>query len=291
MSLIYCPECGHEISANAIACPNCGRPIKPVQAPAVPIVEKKAVVTTLPREGGFPSWAFIPIGLLALILLIVAYVALRQNDNTANTNINVNMAARHPVTEPTRDIESRTVTVPPSGETAPVTVPGQSVTTQQQTIPSTTTSAPVAPPPTKGTVVINARVAPRSGSPQPARNTKFYLLDKDLESILSEARVEPVEGNSVSGSLGLAAVFPDRFGDFQKAAMRAIAKHVKYSGTTDGSGKAALKEVSPDNYYLFAITRIGHGFVMWDSPVNVTTGENVMELSPESVTEVEDPNG
>src|SRR4051812_17724161 len=205
MSLIYCPECGHEISANAIACPNCGRPI---QAAAPPVVEKKVVVPNVPREDGFPPWAFVPIVLLGVVLLVLAYMAFRQNDDQANTNVNVNMAGRRPVSEPSRD--SRTVSIPPSGETEPVTVPGQSTTTipgQTTTIPSTSTSAPVAPVSTTGTVVISAKVAPRSGSTQPVRNAKFYLLDKDLETILNEAHVEPIEGNTVSGSLGLAAVF------------------------------------------------------------------------------------
>ena len=30
--------------------------------------------------------------------------------------------------------------------------------------------------------------------PQPVKNEKFYLLDKDLEMILSEAGLEPIEG-------------------------------------------------------------------------------------------------
>jgi zinc-ribbon domain len=281
MSLIYCPECGHEISANAIACPNCGRPIQP----AIPVVEKKvAVATPIRRENGFPAWAFVPIGLLAMILLIVAYIALRQSDETeANTNINVNMAGRHPSTEPSR--ETRTVDIPPSGSSQPITVPGQTTT-----VPGTTSAAPVAPAPVTGTVVINAKIVPRRGSAQPARNTKFYLLDKDIESILDEARVEPVEGNSVTSSLGLAAVFPDRFSDFQRAAMRAIAKHVKYTGTTDSGGKAGLREVTPNEYYLFAITQSGQGFALWSSPVSVVNGENVLNLSPQTVTEIEDPN-
>jgi len=28
MALIKCPECGKEISSNAVACPNCGSPVK-----------------------------------------------------------------------------------------------------------------------------------------------------------------------------------------------------------------------------------------------------------------------
>jgi hypothetical protein len=117
------------------------------------------------------------------------------------------------------------------------------------------------------------------------------LLDKDLETILGEAHVEPVEGNTVAASYGLAVVFPDRFVDFQQAAMRAIARHAKYSGTTDGSGKAALKDVKPDEYYLFAIIRSGRGFAMWDAPVSVINGDNLLNLSPQTVIEIDAPAG
>lgn len=33
MPLIKCPECGHDVSDMAGACPNCGRPMKPKPAP------------------------------------------------------------------------------------------------------------------------------------------------------------------------------------------------------------------------------------------------------------------
>ena len=73
--------------------------------------------------------------------------------------------------------------------------------------------------------------------------------------------------------------------------MRAIGSHVKYSGTTGGSGTTDLKGVSPSSYYLFAISRVGRGFVLWNSPVSVIAGDNVLDLSPQSVTEVPDNNG
>jgi len=117
------------------------------------------------------------------------------------------------------------------------------------------------------------------------------LLDKDVETILDEARLEPIEGNTLAGSLGLAIVFPDRYGDFQRSAMRAIAAHAKYTGTTNGSGTANVGGIVPKDYYLFGITRVGKGFALWDSPVSVTPGENVINLSPQSVTEVPDTSG
>ena len=54
---------------------------------------------------------------------------------------------------------------------------------------------------------------------------RFYLLDKDVETILNEARVEPIEGNTLRSSLGLAAAYPNRSAEFRSSAMRALAAH------------------------------------------------------------------
>lgn len=270
MALFYCPECGHENSDIAVACASCGRPIHTPTR----VVERRVVVTE-PREGGVPPWAFVAMGVVGALVIGLLFFMLRGNDQ-GNTNINVNTAARRStVTEP------RTST-----DTSPVTVPSTTAPGQTTTVPGTSTSVPNTPPPDKGTVVINAKISGSNGSPQPARVTKFYLLDKDVESILSEARVEPIEGNTLAASLGLAAVYPDRYGDFQRAAMRAIASHAKYSGTTSGAGAANLDGVKPDSYYLFAVSRVGRGFALWNAPVSVVAGENLMNLSPQSVTPI-----
>ena len=286
MSLINCAECGHEVSVNADACPNCGRPVH-----APPVAERKVVVAMPPPESGFPTWAFVPIGIAAIILMFVMYIAFRPTDEQANTNVNVNLAGRR--TSETA-LEPRTSTVPPSAQPQTVTVPGQPTTVSGPTttaVPGSRTSVTSVPATDKGIVVINARVAMPRGGEQAVRNAKFYLLDRDLESILSEARVEPIEGNSLKGSLGLALVYPDRYGDFQRAAMRAIASHAKYSGSTDGNGKAGLAGIVPQEYYLFGITRVGRGFALWDSPVSVVVGQNILNLSPQSVTEIPDTSG
>ena len=284
MSLALCPECGHEVSTNAAACPNCARPTH-----APPIVERKVIVAQPlpPREGGFPPWAIVPIVLGGVLLLVLGYMMFRNSDEQGNLNLNVNVASRRTGTEPDREVRTTSVpsTAPPSAS-----VPMQNIPAQTTTVPSTSTDAPNAPPPDKGIVTINAKVAPSRGEPVASRGTKFYLLDKDVESILSEARVEPIEGNSLTGSLGLAAVFPERYGAFQRSAMAAIGRHVKYAGTTSSGGTTDLKGVNPNGYYLFAISRVGRGFALWNQSVSVIAGENIMNLSPQSVTEIEDPN-
>jgi hypothetical protein len=220
-----------------------------------------------------------------VLVLLVAFLILRQSNDDANNNLSVNVNSRRPTERVTTTVPSSAppgVSVPPPTSSAPA---------QTTTVPGTTTSVPNPPPADKGSVTINARVTTVNGSPRAASGTKFYLLDKDVESILSEARIEPIEGNSLAASLGLAAVFPDRYGDFQRAAMRAIGNHVKYSGTTSAAGNTGLKSVEPNSYYLFAISRVGRGFALWNQSVSVIPGDNVMNLSPQAITEIPDPNG
>lgn len=235
MPLVYCPECGHEISNSAVACPNCGRPINPR-----PVIERKVVVADVPRESeGFPKWAFIPLGLIAAVLLLVFFVAMSRNNDDANSNLAVNVSSQRGATTASRGTtETQTLNVPPT-DTQTVTVPSTTSSMPQTvTVPgSSTTVSSLPPAESKGTVVIDAKVATQTGTPQPVKNERFYLLDKDLETILSEANIEPIEGQTLTNSLGLSVLYPQRYGDFHKDALQAIKGHIKYAGQTDGAGK------------------------------------------------------
>lgn len=282
MALIYCPECGHETSQSAVACPNCGRPIQ-----AAPTVVKRVVVADRPREdGGFPPWAFIPIAVLGIGLLFILFYAMSRDDETANSNLNVNITSER-ASRPgnsSRAADSQTINVPSDSTT--VTAPPVS-SSQSVAVPGSQTTIPGDSVSTVGRVVIDAKVASRTGQPTAVRNEKFYLLDEDLDSILSDADLEPIEGQSMRNSFGLSVLYPDRFGDFNRKALAAIKRHIKYTGTTDGGGKAQLGGVAPDSYYLFGITKTGKGFALWSSPVTVLTGENILNLSPASITEMD----
>ena len=273
MSLIYCPECGHEISAAAVACPNCGRPLS-----ARPVVAATPVVAPVRRSDGVPNWIFIPLGIIGVLLVVVFFVMMSRNNEDANSNLSVNVS-RRPTSSTSNgdrtstDIPSSTVTVPPAADTQTVTVPGA--------------QTDVSAPPSKGSVVIDAKIAGRTGTAQPVKNEKFYLLDKDLESILSEANLEPIEGQSLMNSLGLSVLYPDRFSEFNRDALRAIRTHIKYAGTTDAAGKAELGGIEPNSYYLFGVTRSGRGFAIWSSPVTINAGQNALNLTPQRLNEME----
>ena len=319
MSLVYCPECGNEVSGSSVACPNCGRPLSagvvaevpvnearvqdvpmverledPVTGRTVaarPVVERHVVKPGPVRtRETVPAWAIALIAILGVTVLGVLFYAFTNSDDSTNTNIRLNAASRANNSRNSATAvapeDVRTTQVPATSvpaTSAPVTSVPESTTTN---VPSSSASQVTVPAPTKGTVAIKASINSKTGETRAARSVKFYLLDKDLEAILSDARIDPIEGNTLSGSMGLAMVYPDRFGDFQRRAMAAIAPHVKYVGTTDATGIAKLGNVNPNAYYLFSVTRIGQGFALWNSPISVIPGENALDLSPQDVTEV-----
>jgi hypothetical protein len=239
------------------------------------------------NDSGFPKWAIIPIVAVGGILLLFMFILFTRNSEVGNDNLRVNVSTR-PATETRAQTGSQTVDVPSGTYPSTVTVPPSG--SQSVTVPGSQTGIST-PPSSKGTVIIDAKIAPRTGAPRPVRNEKFYLLDKDLETILSEARIEPIEGQTLTNSLGLSVVFPDRYGDFNRKALRAIKEHIKYAGQTDSSGKAELGNIDPDSYYLFGVTRAGNGFAIWSSPVSIIAGQNMLNLSPQQITEMQDSSG
>ena len=278
MSLIYCPECGHEISNSAVACPNCGRPIN-----ATPIVERK-IVTASPRREGTPTWAIGVVAVLGVLLvfLLIAFWS-RSGSDDGNRAVRVNMNTARETAINRQAVES--------APSSPLPAYPQTSTTTILPPSQTTVGGSQVAVPTKGNATIQARVINRNNSQQPVRSQRFYLLDKDVESILSEARVDPIEGQTVTDSLGLAALYPDRYSDFQQRALRAIKSHIKYAGTTDANGKAQMSGIQPDSYYIFGVVKAGNGYAIWNSPVSVQAGDNILDLTPQQITEIEQRSG
>lgn len=279
MPLSNCPECGHDISTAAVACTNCGRPLE-INTVVPP---RPVIVNELPREEGIPPWAFAAMGIAAIGLLILAFVVFNRTNDDANSNLRVNVDRDGTTRGTSRDTSTTTVPSTSGGTVStgsdPATVPES-----RTNVPGSQTDVNL--PPNKGTVQIAAKVVSQNGSPTPVKNEKFYLLDKSLEEILDDAGLEPIEGNSLTNSLGLAVMFPDRYGSFRQKAMAAINAKIEYSGTTDSTGTAKLSGVDPGSYYLFGVTKTGKGFAMWSSPVSVIAGDNVMDLAPARVTEI-----
>jgi hypothetical protein len=245
------------------------------------VIERRIV--TEPRDDdGIPKYVIIPVAVIAGLVLIGLFVLFSRNSEDANANLKVAVNAQRQSSSSTSSVPSSETTVGSTGS-GTISVPS-SVPVDSQTVPGSQVGVNA---PTIGTVVIDAKIAARNGSTRPVQKERFYLLDKDLESILSDADIEPVAGQTMLNSFGLSVVYPDRYGDFNRRALAAIKPHIKYSGTTDGNGKASLGGVEPSSYYLFGVTKSGNGFAMWSSPVSVIAGENMMNLSPASLTEID----
>lgn len=285
MSLINCPECGHEISTAAIACPSCGRPIDRRPTPATPVVTERK-----PESGRVPPWVIAPVILLGVIVLFgLIYLFTTGDDSDSDLAVNVNArgssrSADRTAAEP--DLRSDDYDRSATSDTS---MPEPPTMTPPSTEQSTQASRVEAPQDRKGTVVIQAKVASERGTPRAAQNTRFFLLDEQIESILSEAELEPIEGQTLTNSLALAIADQGQYGDFYRKAMSALKEHIKYTGSTDSSGKAQLGSVEPDTYYLFGVARTSEGFAMWSSMVSVISGENAVNLTPQPLTQM--PSG
>jgi hypothetical protein len=281
MSLMICPDCGHECSTSATACPQCGHPfVRPAT------VAPKVIVREVPVEKEFPKWIFVPIAVLGAFVIFFLILFLRNGDDeTANRNVNVRLATT-PITQSTISSSREVATSSTPYSVNPTTLPPSSTTADTQTIQSNsvTISTPV---PDKGTMTMEAKVLNRSGAQQTVTKETFYLLDKDLQSILLEAGIDDPEGQGIINSFGLSVVNPAKYREVNQKALAAINRHIIYRTLTDAQGKAEIKDIKPNSYYLFGITKTRTGFAIWDSPVNIQTGQNNVVLEPQTPTEIE----
>jgi len=84
MALIKCKECGHEISDEALACPNCGKPQrnKPLSVSLLRQITVYSISLFLPPFGFWYVWKYLKqkdgkskkIGIAALILTIISII-------------------------------------------------------------------------------------------------------------------------------------------------------------------------------------------------------------------------
>jgi hypothetical protein len=293
MALINCPECGKGVASTAVSCPQCGHPfVKPVSQPRV-------VVREVARKEALPKWLFIPLGVLGILVLVILFVLLRRDD-ADEKNVNVNIASARQQDQLLRNTsvpstsEPSTVTIPSTSQPSTVAVPPtDDLSSTTTTVPSTSAPSTVAVPsqPEKSTVALEAKIAPKTGgTPQPVQRVRFYLLDKDLESILSEAKINDELGQGAVTAFALSVVNPNKFKETNQKGFAAIKRHAVYSTTTDSGGKAQIQDVKPQNYYLFAISTTKNGYAIWNSPVLINPGQNSLILEPVMPTEIVDFN-
>lgn len=299
MSLIVCPECKNQVSSEAAACPKCGFPLVEEQTVVVtppPVVEPPVVVRNVRKEPKFPNWVFVPVA-LALAFVVFGFIWLMsENKETANENVNVrvretasantrNTATNNvPTTVNPPSAADSTIVVPPSTSTSssssyPSTVPPSSSTSSiPSTLPPASSDTITTPSPVnKGKLAVTATLSKSNGSKTPVRKEKLYLLKEDLDTIMTKAKIEPEEG-SYSATLGAAIADPARKALLDKM-LAAIRPYIVASITTDANGKAEFKNVEPDSYYLFGVTKTGNSASVWNTSITINPGDNTISLN------------
>jgi hypothetical protein len=126
-------------------------------------------------------------------------------------------------------------------------------------------------------LTLSATVLTTKGTKQPVKAEKFYLLSKDLETILGDAGIEATEGN-YSSTLGAAIADPNRKEELQKC-LAAISPYIISSTLSNSAGNASFKNVKPDNYYLFGVTKVGNSASVWNTNVSINPGEHTIALN------------
>ena len=286
MSLMNCPECGNQVSTTAVACPNCGYPFAPSTVEAQTVVRE---VVPPVIEKPFPKWILAPILILGAVLVFLLFALFRSGNEEEQRNVNVGVRTnrqsdRNDRTTSTNTETSR-VTIPPAAETNVVIPQDVPPTTQSNVTISENPDSPVSD---KATVSLEAKISNRAGNILPVRAEKFYLLDEDLESILRDAEIQDETGQGLTNAFGLSVLYPERYSETNKNALREINKHKVYDTITDSTGKAQMKNVKPGSYYLFGITKTRNGFAVWSSPVTINPGQNALNLSPARLTEIQE---
>lgn len=288
MALINCPECGKQVATTAVACPNCGHPLAPQVLESQTVI-RETVPPVIEKES-FPKWILAPILILGAVVIFLFIVMMRGGDDDNQRNINVGLSTDRESNRTVRstpgDADTMGVTtIPPSSSDSTTVVVPQNVPPTAQT-DVTISENPDSPSSNTSTVSLEAKVTNRTGDILPVRAEKFYLLDKELESILRDADIEDSTGQGLVNAFGLSVLYPDRFRETNKNALSEINKHIVYDTLTDSTGKAQLKNVKPDRYYLFGITKTKNGFAVWSSPVTINPGQNALNLSPARLTEI-----
>src|ERR1041384_2887815 len=128
----------------------------------------------------------------------------------------------------------------------------------------------------KGTLSIEAGLVYKNGDVKPVARVEFYLLDTDLKTILSEAKITPREGLDSITTFALALSYPNLHQDTIDQALVSIKSHTVSSITTDFQGKANIPSVKVGTYYLYGFTKAGNSKVLWNLSVSIKSGQNLV---------------
>ncbi len=159
----------------------------------------------------------------------------------------------------------------------------------------------------KGNLSVEAGLVFNSGDVKPVARVNFYLLDDNLETILSNAGIEAYQTIDTSGaskgallggmrakkksvsfveSYAVWSSSPDLYGEQLLQSKEALKPHIIATITTDFSGKGEFSQVKPGNYYLMGVGGTGKQAVLWNMPIEIKAGKQSVILDNKNAAEI-----
>lgn len=131
-----------------------------------------------------------------------------------------------------------------------------------------------------GVLSIQVGIVYKMGGSQAVARVPFFLLDKDLNVILSEAGLSPDRGMNLLQTFAFATRFQSqsKYAQFYQTAMRAVQPHVVAQTVTGFDGVGQFPAVAAGVYYVMGYTQTRGGFALWNVSVGVPTGQSSFVL-------------
>jgi hypothetical protein len=162
------------------------------------------------------------------------------------------------------------------------------------------TTKPVKTPITQiqqGTLSIETGLVFDTGEVVRVARTQFYLLDKDLKDVLTEAGfTDATTGNATSDAVAGRESQIEQYASLQGRKKRfgtikdeltkaeeAIKQHSIATMTTDFDGKGSFAAIKTGQYFLFGFTFIDDWVLVWNVSVDLKTGSQSLTLDQNNV--------
>lgn len=125
-------------------------------------------------------------------------------------------------------------------------------------------------------LLISSGLPAQPGAPNPLANHPYVLLRDSFASVMAKAGVQVPAGVSPYKVLGAAC--GNRTPDCQKI-MAAVNADAASAVRSDANGKATLPSIPAGTYYLMISAHYNNEALVWDTPIQLKTGNNSVTLS------------
>jgi hypothetical protein len=141
---------------------------------------------------------------------------------------------------------------------------------------------------------IEAGLIYKSGDVKPVARTTFYLLDKGLGEILSEAGLKASDSTRLNlppdmasnspenlcfmWKLAASSTYDEKSKSFMQRAEEAMKPHLIQTVMTDFSGKAQFAPVTPGTYFVVGHYKPDRDSAAWSVKVELKSGQNSVTL-------------